>query len=464
MILSPQTIRERKRWYILKPHPVQLALISDNVRFKCVPAGRRSGKTERFKRYMVKQCWTNPGGLYFIGAPTSEQAERIYWDDLKLLSYSSMHIRQPNETKKVIFFNNGAQLHLVSLDAPDRIEGKNWDGGGIDEFASTKPKSWANISPLFDTERPDKPGYQAWCWFLGVPEGLNHYYDLCNLETTQKDWKTYTWFSSDILSEEAIDSARKRMSAKQFRQEYEASFETATGRIYEEYDKNNYCDDTILPHEEICYFCDFNFTPMSHGLGVVRNLPVIDYKTGNTNLEPHIYLLDEIILTSAKAEQNAIEFVEKYKNHKNKRIKLYGDHSGKNGEKHAHTSEYTSMEKVFQDHGWECERRVLPNPSIKDRQNSVRAKICNAYGMRRLFVNIDAAPYTHRGLSTVQLKTGSSFQEDDKNEYQHITTAIGYFIHYEWPINEEPPDLIISMWGDNPYHSDSDSGETYFGD
>jgi len=39
----------------------------------------------------------------------------------------------------------------------------------------------------------------------------------------------------------------------------------------------------------------------------------------------------------------------------------------------------------------------------------------------------------HKGFSTVQLKEGSAFIEKE-NDYQHITTAIGYMIAYEYPI------------------------------
>ena len=73
------------------------------------------------------------------------------------------------------------------------------------------------------------------------------------------------------------------------------------------------------------------------------------------------------------------------------------------------------------------------HPAIKDRQNAVRAKIRNAKDEIGLFVNPRTAAWCHKGLSTVQLKEGSSFQEDDRNQYQHITTAIGYFVDWHWP-------------------------------
>ena len=80
-------------------------------------------------------------------------------------------------------------------------------------------------------------------------------------------------------------------------------------------------------------------------------------------------------------------------------------------------------------------KKVKPAaPAIKDRQNAVRAKICNANGERALFVNPSKAKYAHKGLATVQTKKGSSFLED-VSDYQHITTAIGYMVDYEWPVN-----------------------------
>ncbi|HEY1181581.1 MAG TPA: hypothetical protein VGE56_04700, partial [Rhodocyclaceae bacterium] len=44
-----------------------------------------------------------------------------------------------------------------------------------------------------------------------------------------------------------------------------------------------------------------------------------------------------------------------------------------------------------------------------------------------------SAKWCDKGLATVQLKEGSTFQEDQSNKYQHITTAIGYCVDREWP-------------------------------
>jgi hypothetical protein len=209
------------------------------------------------------------------------------------------------------------------------------------------------------------------------------------------------------------------MSAKQYRQEFEASFETATGRIYEDYSEANITDAVIHPHEQLHWTHDQNFTPLSSAVGVIR--------------DDCLYLLDEIVLSSAISRQSADEFVEKFKDHKNKQVKLYGDPAGRAGEKHGHKSDYSEIKDVLRRNGWEVTDKVKrKHPAIKDRQNYVRARILNAAGDVRLFVNPKTAPWCHKGLSTVQLMEGSTFQEDQRNKYQHITTAIGYMVDVLW--------------------------------
>lgn len=419
--------RQLARWYKLKDHPVQLALMAavpSGIRFPLVPAGRRSGKTERFKRFLVKQA-TAYSGPYFAAAPTHAQAKKIFWDDLKAFTLSSMHSRRPSESDLIIYLENGSEIHVIGLDKPQRIEGIPWTGGGIDEFADVKPDAWeANILPALNTVNPTMPDYRAWCWLLGVPDGLNHYYDLCQQAETGQDpnFRVFHWKSAEILPPDVMDAMKRAMSPKQFKQEFEASFETASGRIYEDYGKHNQTSATIEPHEQLMWMHDQNFTPLSSAIGVRRN-------NGKD-----LYLLDEIVLTSAISRQAAVEFVERYKDHKNKHVLIYGDPAGKAGEKHGHASDYTDIEAVLKASGWRYTRKVKPaHPAIKDRQNAVRAKILTASGESSLFVNPVTAPWCHKGLATVQLQEGSTFQEDQKNQYQHITTAIGYCVDVEWP-------------------------------
>jgi hypothetical protein len=421
--------RQLSRWYELKDHPVQLNLITAvlrGIRFPLVPAGRRSGKTERFKRFLVKQA-NRIVGQYFAAAPTHGQAVKIFWADLLAMTLSVTHEKQPSISDRIIYMNNGSEIHVLGLDKPQRIEGIPWTGGGIDEFADLKPEAWeANIYPALNTVNPTRPDYRAWCWLLGVPDGLNHYYDLCQIAESggSDDYEVFHWMTEEIFPEMAAE-AKKVMSEKQYNQEFRAAFETATGRIYEDFSKENSTDETIQPHEQLCWSHDQNYTPLSSCISVLRG--------------DDMYILDEIVLISAVSRESAIEFCDKYKDHKNKTVRLFGDPAGRAGEKHGHASDYTDIKDVLKGNGWTVRDEVAKShPAIKDRQNAVRTKIKTAAGTRSLFVNPKTATWSYKGLQTVQLKKGSTFQEDQKNDYQHITTAIGYQIAKIWPVNNKP--------------------------
>lgn len=444
--MSPIQQRCMNRWYPLIDHPTQLELITDPIRFKVVPAGRRSGKTERFKRFLAKTMMSNPGKPYFIAAPTRGQVKKIYWEDMKLLCFTPLLRRDAvSESELTIKMPNGSSCTLIGLDQPQRIEGTFWAGGGIDEIADIKETAWAeNISPALDTFNPQDPDYRAWCWLLGVPDGLNHYYEMAEYARTSgdPDWKLYSWFSSDILPPDVIDAAKRRLSARQYKQEYEASFETASGKIYEDYSADNHVTAGIKPHEQLLWMHDFNYTPLSSAIGVIRN-------------QNELYLLDEIILTSAVARQSALEFIHRYKDHENRTVLLFGDPAGRAGEKHGHASDYTEIENLLKANDWIVKRRVkAAAPAIRDRQNAVRAKIKNAAGQVSLFTNPRLVPYCHKGLATVQTKKGSTFLEED-SEYQHITTAIGYCCDHIWPITgkKELGD-VTPVKSENPFRKD----------
>ena len=411
------------RWYPLIPHEVQRALVCDNYRFKVVAAGRRSGKTERAKRYVVREMLRNPG-RYFVAAPTRAQVKQIYWDDLKKLCLFMTNNSTKGVSESELTIRNvrtDSSVTLVGLDVPQRFEGVDWHGGIIDEIADVKASAWeSNISPALDTLHHD--GHQTWCWLIGVPDGFNHFYNLAQYAQTSNDpeWKFYHWKSSDILPPATIEAAKRRLSRKQFLQEYEASFETVGSRIYEDYGSANHTTRTLKPTEQILWCHDFNFTPMSSGVCVRE--------------KDSIYVVGEIILEHAIAKQSAVEFVEKYKHHLNKSVLLYGDPAGKAGEIHGHNSDYLEIEKTLRQNGWAVERRVSgAAPPIRDRQNAVRAKILSTDGAVTLFVNPKVCPWIDKAMGVVQIKEGSTFQETE-SDHQHVTTALGYMIYREFPI------------------------------
>lgn len=196
-----------------------------------------------------------------------------------------------------------------------------------------------------------------------------------------------------------------------------------TLKVYGDYSTENHTRREFseeLGH--IIWTHDFNFTPLSSA---------ILQRDGDD-----LYAVDEIILKSAVAKQTAKEFAERYKKFKRLPIYIYGDASGHVGEKHGHASDYMQIANILRKEGFRVQMKVpRSNGAIKDGQNSLRAKICDALGNRSFFVNPAKCKYVDTGLSTLQLKEGSTFQEED-TEFQHITTALRYYTAVEFPINK----------------------------
>ena len=217
-----------KRWEKLKEHAVQKAYWQSKALYNLLPAGRRSGKTELFKRKLIKCAMRgtkHDNARFFAAAPTFQQAKRIYWQDLKRLTPRWM-IKSISETDLLIRLINGSDIYVVGMDKPERIEGQPWDGGGLDEYANMKAEAWgANIQPAL----ADRNG---WCDFLGVPEGRNHYYEQAKIAQADKTglWGYFHWISADILPPEVIQRAKDTLDELTYLQEYEASFNNFTGR------------------------------------------------------------------------------------------------------------------------------------------------------------------------------------------------------------------------------------------
>lgn len=224
-------------------------------------------------------------------------------------------ISETDLTIKTIF---GSELAVVGLDNPQRIEGAPWDGCVLDEYANMRPQAWS------ENVRPALSDRNGWCWFLGVPEGLNHFKDLADFAKSenvkeQGQWGFYTWPSSIVLPPEEIEAAKRDLDLKTFRQEYEASFEQAGGRVYYSYNRDiNERDDLVInERQQINLCCDFNVSPCIW-------LIVQTLKIGKSKV---VAVIDEIVLHNTNTKEMCEEFIKRYSNLMGN-VVVYGDSAG----------------------------------------------------------------------------------------------------------------------------------------
>src|SRR3954452_8170541 len=264
------------RWYPLRPHPEQMRLIRSKARWKVVPAARRSGKTERAKRNLILTALRESAEgkwmdyRYFAAAPTREQARAIFWSDLKAMIPKRLLGGRIRESDLIIPLVTGAELCVVGLDRPERIEGRSWNGGVIDEIANVKPDAWeANIRPAL----ADRGG---WCWLIGCPEGRGAYYDMYTYAISGQDpeWAGFSWKTAEILPAAEIESAKRTLSEEMFQQEYEGSFLVFTGRVYHPFDARTHCAPLkYIRANPLIITLDFNTQPGTAAILQEQRLP-----------------------------------------------------------------------------------------------------------------------------------------------------------------------------------------------
>ncbi|MEK9721892.1 MAG: hypothetical protein VW405_00225, partial [Rhodospirillaceae bacterium] len=267
----PETLPPR--WGQLRYHPEQARLKNSPARFKLIEAGRRSGKTELAKRDEIETAAAPPFLDHFgcFMAPTRDQVRDIYWDDLKRLSPPWL-VANVSESRLTITYKTSAVIACIGMDKPARAEGKPIHSAKIDEFADMKPDVWErHIRPALDT-----PGREGRAWIYGVPRPSSTFKKLAELarDPNVPDWDYFWWPSSEILTAEAIASAKRELDPRTFEQEYGAKRAALTGRAYYPFQKHVHAAQKLAwdRRAPLIFAFDFNVAP---GIAVVgQELPL----------------------------------------------------------------------------------------------------------------------------------------------------------------------------------------------
>lgn len=450
MTVAEPSLKLPARWTILRDHKVQCAYRDSPHRFNTVHAGRRSGKTERFKRKLVRRALsatTTWEPRLFAAAPTRDQAKRIYWEDLKALVGRDMMLQKPSESDLMIKVLTGAEIWVIGLDRPERMEGQPWDGGGVDEIGNCKPTAWTqNIRPALSDRR-------GWCDFLGVPEGRNHYYDLDQNAHAQmvelgakSDWGSYTWFSADILPPEEIAAAKRDLDELTYQQEYEGSFVSFEGRTYYVFNVSVHAAKPLRYDArkplELCF--DFNVEPGVAAVIQEQTLPgqYARAANGGTLLDQPIVgtgVISEVhIPRNSNTPAVCRKLVADFGTHQGF-VRCYGDATGgARGSAKVQGSDWDLIERelrpVFKERLSFCVKSA--NPAERARINAVNSRLLSKSGEVKLLVDPARAPYTVKDLDGVQLLKGGSGEIDKAATplLTHLTDAVGYYVEFRFPV------------------------------
>ena len=396
-----------------------------------MPCGRGSGKSELAKRRVVRMLpirkpWPDP--LYFYTLPTYAQAKRVAWKHILSLIPKEW-IKKIRESDLIVETVFGSELHVLGMDKPQRIEGVQWDGGVVDESCDQKPG-------VFDRSiMPALAHRNGWCWRIGVPKrygvGAKEFKGVCDvgLSGEDPDVVTYTWPSSDILTPEQLSAAQRLLDARDYNEQYNATWETVGGCVFYAFDHANIRRVDYNPGEKIIVGSDFNVDPMAW---------VLAHDRGGV-----LHVFGELYLRNTNTQSTLDELFKRYGKH-NAGWVFFGDASGRARKTSASSSDYLIIRNDERFKG----RKIYylkSNPPIADRFAATNALFRNARGERRCFID-PGCIHLIDDLQSRQYKEGSK-EPDDYGDIGHASDALGYIIYRKYPIrfNLESSPVVVSV-------------------
>jgi len=220
--------------------PSQSQIAKDRHRFRVLRCGRRFGKTYLACKEIRGKVLYKPRNVTYF-ATTYQQARDIAWEflrkELEGLIVSANESRLEMKVR-VLNSNETSLLQLRGWEAVEAERGKRNDFIVLDEVASMR-NFWAGWHEVL---RPTLTDTKGEALFISTPSGYNHFYDLCNLELTDSDYKSFnfTTYDNPHIPVEEIEKAKKELSNEQFLQEYMASFQKTAGLVYKEFSRERH--------------------------------------------------------------------------------------------------------------------------------------------------------------------------------------------------------------------------------
>jgi hypothetical protein len=287
--------------------------------------------------------------------------------------------------------------------------------------------------------------------FIGTPKGFNHFKDLyddarmgARAESGQwKAWR-YTSIEGGNIDRSEVEQAKSELSERDWRQEYEATFESIEGRIYHSFLRDYYRVSMggigeVLNHGNldesvhdmggpILIGMDFNVQPMCATLSskVVSERPFKKTQTNPSGLQQEFHTWKEYRIENCNTDTMMRAIRADFPNRH--LVVLPDPHVGR----HTTSSNVGETDHtIIQSHGADV---FVPRMGTNsDKYNSVNGLLCNAYGHRRGLINSRTCPWLVKSLDSLCYVEGSNLPDKSKG-FDHMTDGYGYSVLGVFPL------------------------------
>ena len=411
--------------------PAQASICQDDSRFRVAVTGRRFGKTHLAIRELCKHATEPNANVYYI-APSYRQAKTIAWtqlvDKLKSLNW----IKRKNEAELTVRLKNGSLISLKGADNPDSLRGVGLTFVSLDEAQDLDPRLWREVI------RPALSDRKGKALFTLTPKGVGSWgHELYTEAQELDDWQAWQYKTIDGGRVEAseLEQAKRDMDAKTFQQEYCATFNTYSGRVYYNFERQ----------QHIVKAPDYN--SILH-VGMDFNVGNMCLCIANVDADGMITIYDEISLQSSNTDEVCQELKNRYPNAK---IMVYPDPACK--QRRSSAGGRTDL-SILQNAGFVVRVRNKHTP-VRDRINAVNGKLKNAHEQIGLAVD-SRCKNVINSLERLVYKEGTNVVDKDHG-YDHMADAVGYLVDYLFPItvNYENTSQDVFTFQGGRYHGNT---------
>ena len=285
----------------VSPLPSQMAIINainnDKYRFVVASISRRQGKT--YIANIIGQLVSLvPGSNILIMSPNYSLSQISFDLQRQLIKHFDLEVAKDNAKDKVIELTNGSTIRMGSVNQVDSCVGRSYDLIIFDEAALADGEDAFNVAL-----RPTLDKDNSKAIFISTPRGKNNWFAKFyhrGFSDEFPEWASVraTYKDNPRMSETDIAEARKSMSEAEFRQEYEADFNTYEGQIW----SFNH-EECVANLEEI----DTKGMEIIGGLDVGYRDPTAFCVIAYDWNEEKYYVLDEYMNNESTTEQHAIQ-------------------------------------------------------------------------------------------------------------------------------------------------------------
>lgn len=441
--MSHRTTKKTLKLYA--PHRGQLTFHNTDARFRVAAWGRQSGKSTGCLNDLLMRAWKQPRTKYWFVSPTHDQAKVQYRRLVGMLAPCWAVLKKKNQSELRIKLINDSEIQFKSGEVLHNLRGDALNGAVIDEVRDQDPDLWKQvIRPMLATTK-------GWAAFVSTPNGYDQFQEFFERGGRDKGWWRMSAPStiSPFFTKEEAEEAKSDMSEDEYAQEILAEFrDLQRGRAYGSFGdwnlktQNPFClvGQEFSPYLPIELYMDFNVVPLAWTYG--------QFREGRGH-----HFFGEVFLRQRTDTSEGIkEFISRFDWDKIKsehQVVLVGDASGNSAKTSAAgETDYSLIGKALDVAGirW---TNMTPeaNPKVRDRVNTMNARLRNALGEVQCTFNPETMPNTVKDFRRTTWKLGASAILDPGKDRMlgHLSDGVGYGICVRNPIERltDDPHLRI---------------------